>query len=493
VMTAAVEHPRTAELALAKGVDGYLIRPFTTSELLVTVTNALERRQLEADRHGYLSGAERIVDRAVTLSSLLRELEDPEAGAGLDADRMARLSRSVSLGTEESLGHLERVSRFAALLAEAVGYRDSSLERLRLAAALHDVGKIGVPDAVLLKPASLSPLEHAAMQRHAQIGYKLLARSDSGPWGEAPAIAMGHHEWWEGGGYPLGLSGDQIPEAARIAAVADVFDALTTDHVYRAARSVEEAIGIMTELRGRQFEPRLLDAFLERAGEAEAIRVAYPEPLSGEARIRVLVIDDDEVFVAGVVRLLGIQPSLEVVGTAGSVAESQVAVARLEPDVVLMDFELPDGDGIAATAMIRALSPAAKVVMLTGRADQDAFVRAMGAGCAGFVTKTEAAEKVVEAVRDAYKDDTLSRVTDLPELLRRLSPTRRGLGSDLGTREIEVLRLVADGLANKAIAERLHLSVHTVRNHVQSVLHKLNAHSRLEAIATAVREGVIAR
>ena len=169
------------------------------------------------------------------------------------------------------------MSRCSAVLAEVVGFTRLTADDVRLATALHDVGKIGVPDGVLLKPGTLSTEEHSTMQRHAQIGYRLLAGSQSELVGAAADIALSHHEWWDGGGYPRGLRGTEIPEEARIAAITDVFDALTSDRAYRPAVGFDEALGVMTELRGRQFEPRLLDAFLDSMDAIVSIRDAYPD------------------------------------------------------------------------------------------------------------------------------------------------------------------------------------------------------------------------
>jgi DNA-binding NarL/FixJ family response regulator len=207
----------------------------------------------------------------------------------------------------------------------------------------------------------------------------------------------------------------------------------------------------------------------------------------------VLVVDDHEIFVTSLVRLLDAQPTVRVIGRATTAYEAEKAMIASEPDVVLMDFELPDADGATATEAIKALVPKAKVVMLTGRTDRHALTRAIGAGCAGFVAKTETVETLVDAIHAAHEGEAPAPITGLPRLLAQLRPTSRGLGSDLGARELEVLRLMATGRSNKVLAQQLHLSLNTVRNHVQHVLEKLGAHSKLEAVATAVREGVIER
>jgi len=491
VMTTGIDDPDTARQAFEIGADGYLIKPFTRSEIVINVTNAIRSRQLDAQRRGHLRGLEHTVSRLQTLTGVLRGIEGPLPGPESDEDTIDRLSRAVSLREEETGRHIQRMSRYSRLLASAVGFDDAAAEQVRLAAALHDVGKIGVPDLILLKPGSLSPDERVTMQRHAQIGYQLLAGSTSDTLVLAADIALCHHEWWDGGGYPRGLRGDDIPEEARIVAVADAFDALTSDRVYRPKLGVYEAVATMTELRGRQFEPRLLDRFFGLLDEVANIRQSYPDLDGDEPRIRVLVVDDHEMFLESLVRLLGVRPDIRIVGTAGTVRQAVRSAAAYEPDVILMDFELPDGDGVVATERIKTRVPEAKVVMLTGRTDHQAFVRAIAAGCAGFVRKTDGIDSLVTAIHAAQEGDSLTPVTNLPRLLRGLTATNRGLGSDLGTREMEILQLVAGGLPNREIAQRLYISLNTVRNHVQSILHKLDAHSRLEAVATAAREGLI--
>ncbi len=274
--------------------------------------------------------------------------------------------------------------------------------------------------------------------------------------------------------------------------VADAFDDLTGNGAHPRMVSVDDALEMMVELRGRHFEPRLLDAFVDSRDEIAVIRSAYPDR-DDEPRVRVLVVHDQEPFVQRLVGLLRAQPTINFVGCAATAHDAENAVVADEPDVVLMDFDLPDSGWAKATEIIKALLPKVKVVMLTGNTDQQALVRAIGAGCAGFVAKTDPVEKLVGAIHSAHDGESPTANTHLPRLLAELRPTNRGLGSDLGPRELEVLRLMATGVPNKALARQLHLSLNTVRNHVQHVLYKLDAHSKLEAVATAIREGVIDR
>ena len=212
-----------------------------------------------------------------------------------------------------------------------------------------------------------------------------------------------------------------------------------------------------------------------------------------EERIRVLVCDDHRVVAEGLAMLLEAQPDIEVVGVTGTVAGVCELAASLRPDVVLMDYALPDGDGVAATAAIKAARPEVKVVMLTSFVDVDVLVAAIDAGCAGFVTKHKAADELTTAVRLAAAGEALVSPDMMARLLPRLRPSYHGVGSDLTPREREVLGLLAQGQSKEAIAQRLFLSANTVRNHIQNILGKLGAHSRLEAVATATREGLIRR
>jgi DNA-binding NarL/FixJ family response regulator len=207
--------------------------------------------------------------------------------------------------------------------------------------------------------------------------------------------------------------------------------------------------------------------------------------------IRVLVVDDHRMFTQSVIRLLADQAGIEVGEGVGSVAEAVEEARRFRPDVVVMDHRLPDGDGVTAAGLVLRDRPETRVLLVTGDRDERLLVRAIEAGCAGFVTKDRAVDELVEAIRVVAHGDAWVPPELVTRLLSRVHRTSQGLGSDLTPRELEVLRLAARGLANAAIANELHLSVNTVRNHVQNAITKLQAHSKLEAVAVAVREGII--
>jgi CheY-like chemotaxis protein len=175
---------------------------------------------------------------------------------------------AVEFRDEDTGAHIERIGRFSTLLAEQVGMELDFCQTLSHAAPLHDVGKVAIPDAILLKPDVLTAEERAIVETHAEEGHRLLRGSSSKILDLAATIALSHHEKWDGSGYPRGAKGEAIPIEGRIVAVADVFDALTSDRVYRSAFTVEEAVEMMLEQRGRHFDPVLLDAFMEVLGRS---------------------------------------------------------------------------------------------------------------------------------------------------------------------------------------------------------------------------------
>ncbi len=203
-----------------------------------------------------------IEGRTTELKRALSELEIAQA------ETVRRLSMAVEFRDEDTGAHIERIGRFSTLLAEHIGMDEEFCERLSHAAPLHDVGKVAIPDAILLKPGPLTPEERAIVETHAEEGHRLVRGSSSSILDMAATIALSHQEKWDGSGYPRGLKGEDIPIEGRIVAVVDVFDALTSDRIYRKAFPVEKAVQMMREQRGRHFDPVLLDAFMEVLGRS---------------------------------------------------------------------------------------------------------------------------------------------------------------------------------------------------------------------------------
>ena len=207
-------------------------------------------------------------------------------------------------------------------------------------------------------------------------------------------------------------------------------------------------------------------------------------------QIRVLIVEDHRMFSQALRLALDDEDDIAVtdaVETSGAAVEAALAT---RPDVVLMDYRLPDGDGIEAARQIKAELPDTRIVMLTAAADDSVLGKAIQAGCSGYLTKDHTIDELTLAVRAAHRGEALISPALLSRLLDRLGDRTRP-GSDLTARELEVLRLLAQGLSNQAIATDLGIRLATVRNHVQSIIEKLRVHSKLEAVATALRLGMI--
>jgi two-component system, NarL family, response regulator DevR len=210
-----------------------------------------------------------------------------------------------------------------------------------------------------------------------------------------------------------------------------------------------------------------------------------------EQPIRVLIIDDHEVLASSLAMVLDAESDITAIGVATTLKQARELIASTRPDVLLLDHRMPDGDGVAAIPQLRALRPTLGIVVLTASAADHVLLSAIENGASGFLSKTRSLDEVTAAVRAAAAGESVIS----PELLARLLP-RFGRGKvqspdELTEREREVLALVAEGLSNAAIAERLVVSVHTVRNHIASLSAKLGAHSKLEALSIAVRQGLL--
>ena len=260
--------------ALTAGAYGYLIKPIERQELLIQVKKALEQRSLVIEKREYTQDLENKVREQ---TRVIRKAHE---------ETIHRLVTASMYRDEETGAHIRRVGMYSALMAEALGWSHDDVERIRMAAPMHDIGKIGIPDAILQKPGALTPEEFEVMKRHTIIGAEMLAGSESSVLELGRTIALSHHERWDGKGYPLGLAGDNIPESARIVGIVDVYDALTHDRVYRSALSEGKAIGIIENGLGTHFDPCLLRLFLSLLPEMRRIGRESPDDLSQAERLR---------------------------------------------------------------------------------------------------------------------------------------------------------------------------------------------------------------
>jgi len=238
------------QAALEAGVIDFLVKPVRPRELRTRCKNLLQlRQQGESVKERARSLEERVLEG-------VREVEQRER------ETLYRLARAIEYRDCGTGLHLLRMSHYAEVLAEALGMSEDEVAILTSAAPLHDIGKIGIPDAVLLKHASLTDEEMAVMRRHPLIGYDILRDSKSKFVQMGALIALRHHERWDGSGYPDGLKGEEIPLPARIVATADVFDALTSERPYKRAWTSEEAFDYMKAHRGTLFDPSCVDALV---------------------------------------------------------------------------------------------------------------------------------------------------------------------------------------------------------------------------------------
>jgi putative two-component system response regulator len=265
------QHDRDTLLkALAGGARDYIGKPFDSAELLMRVRNLLEAQLAHRMVH----------DQKQVLEEMVRRRTESLNEGRLQVVR--RLGRAAEYRDNETGLHIIRMSQFSALLARSLGWSAADCELMLHASPMHDVGKIGIPDAVLLKPGALDPDEWAIMKTHVCIGADILDDDDSALLRLARVIALSHHEKWDGSGYPGALAGAAIAQAGRIVAVADVFDALTSVRPYKRAWPVVDAIAFIKEQAGRHFDPEVVRHFELCLPEILAIRERYPEPETAE-------------------------------------------------------------------------------------------------------------------------------------------------------------------------------------------------------------------
>lgn len=252
--------------ALETGANDFLTKPIDRIEFTSRVKNML------AIRKSYLALSNHAAWLAAEVDKATAEIREREREA------VFRLARAAEFRDPETGAHIQRMAHYSQLIAAGIGLDKAQQELILEAAPMHDVGKLGTPDMILLKPGKLTPEEFAVMKQHATIGWEILRDSSAPTLKTAAEIAWTHHEKFDGSGYPRGLKGEEIPLFGRIVAVADVFDALTSARPYKPAWEFDKAWEFIRANRGSHFDPRCADAFLAQRNAVLTIRAQFRDP-----------------------------------------------------------------------------------------------------------------------------------------------------------------------------------------------------------------------
>ena len=265
LMITADHEKETRYAALETGANDFLTKPIDNAEFRARLRNMISLRRSQkalADRAAWL--AEKVAEATSEILDREREM-------------ITRLSRAAEFRDPETGAHIQRMSNYSKVIADQLGLPREEQELILRAAPMHDVGKIAIPDNILLKPGKLDETEFAIMKTHAEKGYEILRGSRSSLLDIAAMIARSHHEKFDGSGYPLGLAGEAIPLYGRIVAVADVFDALTTERPYKKPWAIEDAMDFLFTNAGTHFDPLCVAAFIARIKDVLAIRASYQD------------------------------------------------------------------------------------------------------------------------------------------------------------------------------------------------------------------------
>ena len=259
------------------GANDFISKPVDKTELKVRTASLLKMKEAQDALKDHMAKLEGMVaKRTADLRKALLEMAEAQRRTHqAHLDTIQRLAIAAEYKDEDTAAHIHRMSRYCALLAKELKLPPGEVELVFHASPMHDVGKIGIPDNILLKPGKLSGEEWKTMRKHTEIGTRILSQSSSEVLEAGETIALSHHEKWDGSGYPNGLTGEDIHIWGRICAVADVFDALTSTRPYKKAFSNEKALEILKQGRSKHFDPRIVDVFFENLDEVMAIQNQY--------------------------------------------------------------------------------------------------------------------------------------------------------------------------------------------------------------------------
>ena len=270
VLVTALKETEDRVKGIEAGCDDFISKPVDKIELLARVSSLLKVKAYNDLLRDYRTELElEVAARTLDLKEALAKIRS----ASLET--IYRLSVASEYKDEDTGAHIKRMSRYSAAVARKMGMDASTVETILYASSMHDLGKIGIPDSILLKPAKLDPAEWEIMKMHTTIGAEILKESDASFIRLGETIARHHHEKWDGSGYPQQLKATDIPLVARVAAIADVFDALTSERPYKPPFSVEKSLAIIAEGRGTHFDPAVVDAFFAIEDEIRAIKFEF--------------------------------------------------------------------------------------------------------------------------------------------------------------------------------------------------------------------------
>ncbi len=277
IMVTALAGKQDRLSAVEAGANDFIAKPIDLTELRVRVGSLLKMKESQDQVKRYQAELEEMV--AVRTNALRMSLENLEQSKKIilaaHRETLHRLASAAEFKDAETASHISRMSRYCGFLAAGLGLGEEEAQLVEQASPMHDIGKIGIPDSILLKPGALTPEEWEVMKKHTLFGARILGSSSFELLRAGEIIALSHHEKWDGSGYPKGLSGEEIPLYGRICAVADVFDALTNRRPYKEAFSNEVSLDIMKAGRGSHFDPRILDLFLDGFDTILAIKASY--------------------------------------------------------------------------------------------------------------------------------------------------------------------------------------------------------------------------